>query len=143
MKDEMKALLKSQDMCVLATCAHNRPHCSLMACTSNDEGDRVYMATLKNTQKYENLQANPSVSLLLDTRSHQGDSREKIQALTVTGTCVPMEEEAHSESVRERLLQKHPHISGLLNDSRVALLCVQVESFLLLRGALDAHFVKL
>ena len=143
MKEEMKALLKSQDMCVLATCAHNRPHCSLMAYTTNDQGDEVYLATLKSTQKYKNLQTSPAVSLLLDTRSLHEGSREKVEALTVSGTCFPMEDELSMNSIRKNFLQKHPHLSNLLNESDAVFMCVRVESFLLLKGPLEAHFVKL
>ncbi len=143
MIERMRELLKSGDMCVLATCAHSRPHCSLMAYIPDPGADRVYLVTLKNTQKYQNLQANSTVSLLVDTRAEAAGHRESIQALTVSGTCTPVSEEARKEAIRTQFLSKHPHLQGLLNDPDVALLCVEIDSFLLLLGAVDSHFVKL
>ena len=86
MLEEMKALVRQNDICVLATASQNQPHCSLMAYTTDDECREIYMVTKKLTRKYRNLMENPSVSLLIDTRSEDpGSDRLKAKALTVEG----------------------------------------------------------
>lgn len=142
MIDRMKELLKTRDMCVLATCSDNKPHCSLMGYITDEPIERVYLVTLKSTRKYRNLMQNSQVSLLVDTRSEHGGLRENIQALTVSGTCAPVDEGEHKDAVFRRFSRAHPHLSGLLNDPDMVLLCLRIESFLLLQGPLEAHFVQ-
>src|SRR5512137_1024930 len=85
--DEMKNLLKAGNMCVLCTCAEGKPHCSLMAYVTDDSVTKVFMVTLKETQKYRNFLQNPQASLLVDTRNEpQTAGRGGIRALTVSGT---------------------------------------------------------
>jgi len=74
MLEEMKALAKQKDICVLATVSDGNPHCSLMAYATDDDCREIYMITQKGTKKYKNLIKNPSVSLLIDTREEQAAS---------------------------------------------------------------------
>lgn len=143
MIDKMKAMLKSQDMCVLATSSENRPHCSLMAYVTDDSGERLYMATLRDSKKYSNLRSNPAVSLLVDTRQACAQGRGGLCALTVTGECAAVADLATKDALRKKILEKHAHLEMLLNDPDVEILCVEIESFLLLEGPVNAHYVKL
>ena len=68
MLEKMKNIMRSQDICVLATVSEDKPHCSLMAYLTDDDCRTIYMITHKHTTKYRNLTANPSLSLLIDTR---------------------------------------------------------------------------
>ena len=55
MLDQMKALARENNMCVLATDAGRKPYCSLMAYVTSESCEEIYMVTQRNTQKY-NLQ---------------------------------------------------------------------------------------
>jgi nitroimidazol reductase NimA-like FMN-containing flavoprotein (pyridoxamine 5'-phosphate oxidase superfamily) len=68
MLEEMKALAKEKNSCVLATIVDSKPYCSLMAYATNRSCTKIYMVTHRQTQKFQNLVANPAVSLLIDTR---------------------------------------------------------------------------
>ncbi len=83
MLDQMKALARAKNICVLATVAGRKPHCSLMAYVCDERCEEIYMVTHKNTHKYKNLMHNPSVSLLIDTRENA--PRAWARALTVAG----------------------------------------------------------
>ena len=109
-----------------------------------EEGSEIYMATQKNTQKCKNVLGNPSVSLLIDTREdHQGPRRHEAKAMTVTGKCELVEDEAKKTFVKAKLLERHPHLKDFLNHPDGAILCVRVASFLLLDGLTDAHFEEI
>jgi hypothetical protein len=41
------------------------------------------------------------------------------------------------------MAEKHPHLDGLLKHPEVEVLRIRLESFLLLQGALEAHFEKI
>ena len=141
MLDRMKALAREKDICVLATVSGGNPHCSLMAYVTDDDCQEIYMVTHKETKKYKNLLENPSVSLLIDTREeHRGSRRARAKALTVTGRFQKIEEEGKKKLARARLLERHPQLTGLIDDAGAELLCIKVTSFLLLNGLKEAHF---
>lgn len=144
MLDKMKALVREKDICVLATVSDNKPHCSLMAYTTNSEGTEIYMVTHKETKKYRNLIANPSVSLLIDTRDeNMGSPRLETRALTVNGLFKTVQDMVHKDNIRARLLEKHPHMEEFVTDPDAEVLLIRIESFLLLEGLTNAHFETL
>ena len=77
MLKEMKALVKDKNICVLATAAGGKPHCSLMAYVTDENCEEIYMVTLRSTRKYRNLTENPAVSLLIDNREKSPRSEAK------------------------------------------------------------------
>jgi nitroimidazol reductase NimA-like FMN-containing flavoprotein (pyridoxamine 5'-phosphate oxidase superfamily) len=140
MLDHMKNLLKTGDMCVLATCAENRPHCSLMAYITDETGETVYMVTLKDSQKFRNVMDNPEVSFLVDTRQDIPVlGRKGVKALTVHGTCRSLSAGEGRPFLAE-LAGRHPHLEPLVLDPRATILEVKIKGFLLLDGVSDAHY---
>jgi nitroimidazol reductase NimA-like FMN-containing flavoprotein (pyridoxamine 5'-phosphate oxidase superfamily) len=141
MLEEMKALVKEKDICVLATTSADKPHCSLMAYVTDEECREIYMVTHKQSRKYENLIKNPSVSLLIDTREeHLGSRRSDAKALTVSGTFRKIDDKNKRTQVRSKLLGRHPHVKEFLNHPDAEIFCIRVESFLLLDGLIDAYY---
>jgi nitroimidazol reductase NimA-like FMN-containing flavoprotein (pyridoxamine 5'-phosphate oxidase superfamily) len=141
MLERMKALVREKDICVLATVSGTKPHCSLMAYATDDNGLKIYMVTHRHTTKYQNLMENPNVSLLIDTREeHPGAERPHGKALTVSGTFDPIAGGENRRRIHARLLEKHPHLSAFMNDPDAEPFCIKVTSFLLLDGLTDAHF---
>jgi nitroimidazol reductase NimA-like FMN-containing flavoprotein (pyridoxamine 5'-phosphate oxidase superfamily) len=144
MIEEMKALVRKKDICVLATASENKPHCSLMAYATNDECSEIYMVTNRDTRKYGNLVQNPTVSLLLDTRDEVQDSnRLEAQALTVEGEFQPIQDAGKEALVRDRIRAKHPHLEKLLSHPNSEVFSIKVVSFLLLKGPTDAYFERI
>jgi nitroimidazol reductase NimA-like FMN-containing flavoprotein (pyridoxamine 5'-phosphate oxidase superfamily) len=141
MLEEMKALTKQKDICVLATVSGGNPHCSLMAYATNDDCREIYMVTQKGTRKYNNLIENPLVSLLIDTREEQAASRPlQAKALTVAGLFQEINDEGKKRLARARLLERHPHLAGFIDQTDTELLCIKVTSFLLLNGLKEEYF---
>jgi nitroimidazol reductase NimA-like FMN-containing flavoprotein (pyridoxamine 5'-phosphate oxidase superfamily) len=142
--ETMKALIRAKDLCVLATASDNRPHCSLMAYASNEDCREIYMVTHRASTKYRNLMQNPSASLLIDTREEDSpERRSTARALTVNGTFQRVEDEAKRMAIREKLLERHPLLRSLADLPDAELLCVKVETLLLLDGIADAHFERM
>jgi nitroimidazol reductase NimA-like FMN-containing flavoprotein (pyridoxamine 5'-phosphate oxidase superfamily) len=105
MIETMKKLAKEKDICVLATVSGDKPHCSLMAYTTDEDCSEIYMATHKSTQKFRNLMENSSVSLLIDTREeHKGSKRHEAKAMTVSGVFERLEDNQKNAWARARLL---------------------------------------
>ncbi len=141
MLDKMKSLLKQSDLCVLATCRDNKPHCSLMTYITDDEGLTIYMITNEQTVKWANVTANPRISLLIDTRTTvSAQAGSNLMALTVEGTVVRQENKEERRRVIERIVSRKPRLGELAADERAVPLVVRAHSFLLLDGILESYY---
>jgi nitroimidazol reductase NimA-like FMN-containing flavoprotein (pyridoxamine 5'-phosphate oxidase superfamily) len=141
MREDIRKLMKAGRTCVLATVSGKEPHCSLMSYATDDDCCEIYMATRKDTKKYRNLVANPSVSLLIDSRETGGKNRKSLtRALTVTGTIQGGVDEQKRKAVRERLFKRHPDLIEFFDDSSAEIIVVQIKALQLLDGITDAYF---
>lgn len=138
MLKEMKALAKDNNICVLATVAGAKPHCSLMAYVTDENCEEIYLVTRRDTRKYRNLTKNPAVSLLIDNREKY--PRSVAKALTVAGVYAKIENEQKNKKVKQNLLAVHPYLTDLINHPDAEILCIQIHSFLMLKGLKEAHF---
>jgi nitroimidazol reductase NimA-like FMN-containing flavoprotein (pyridoxamine 5'-phosphate oxidase superfamily) len=141
MLEQMKALARNKNMCVLATIAKAKPYCSLMAYVTDEFCEEIYMVTHRKTQKYKNLLENPAVSLLIDTREKR--PRNRTQALTVEGTFHKIEDETKKGRVKNTLLKYHPHLKDFIDHPDAVLICIKIKAFLLLNGLTESHYVQL
>jgi general stress protein 26 len=141
MLEKMKGLVKGNDLCVLATVSEGKPHCSLMSYLSDEEGHEIYLISHKQTKKYANLMANPTVSLLIDTREKEkGQRRIFINALTVSGEFQTISDPEKKDFIRSKFLRRHPHLADFLNDPGAEIFSIRIKSFQLLDGVKDAFF---
>lgn len=141
MLDQMKALARAENMCVLATDAGGKPYCSLMAYATDSTCEEIYMVTRRDTQKYRNLMQNPSVSLLIDSRRHA--PRTRVQALTVEGVFRKIESASECERAKALLLKAHPQLASFTDHAEAELLRIKVDAFLLLNGLNESHYEKI
>lgn len=141
--EEMLKLLKAQDMCVLATVDGDAPHCSLMAYVIDEKCRKMYMVTHRNTKKYTNLLANPTVCLLVDTRlSAKCSAHEGVQALTVNG-IFELVEEKETAALISRFIEAHPHLREFALNDDAQVFAVKLQALQLLRDATDASYENL
>ena len=136
----MKALLRRESLGVLCTAREGRPHASLMAYVVDDRAETLFMATRPGTRKYDNLKANPAVSVLVDDR-RSGAGR--IMALTVFGKYEPVVDPDLRRTWLDRLVERHPALAGLAEQPDLEVFAIQAESFLLLDGPEAASFEEL
>jgi nitroimidazol reductase NimA-like FMN-containing flavoprotein (pyridoxamine 5'-phosphate oxidase superfamily) len=139
---KMKELILQKDTCVLATVSGDKPHCSLMSYLPDPEVRELYMVTLRHTKKYQNLLANPWVSLLIDTREDTAGSelRQK-KALTISGIFQKVEP-GRIETLRSEFIRKHPQLKELIQDPSAEMISIRLHSLQLLEGFRDASFVQ-
>jgi general stress protein 26 len=144
MLEKMKDIMRSQDMCVLATVSGNKPHCSLMAYLTDEECRTIYMITHKHTTKYRNLTANPFLSLLIDTRlMDKGENRQKGKAITVNGVFERITDSGERLSILAKFLERHMHLKEFARHPDAEVLAVRIQSLQLLDGVTDAYFETL
>ncbi|MBN1471063.1 MAG: pyridoxamine 5'-phosphate oxidase family protein [Syntrophaceae bacterium] len=141
MRGDIQKIISENKVCVMATVADGAPHCSLMSYATDNECREIYMATLKDTKKYRNLTANPSVSLLIDTRD--ADPKDKTRALTVTGVFQAVENDKKIAAIREALIKKHPDLKDFFNNPDAQIVVIRATSLQLLDSVTDSYFEKL
>jgi hypothetical protein len=99
------------------------------------------MVTHRDTQKYRNLMQNPTVSLLIDTRSRA--ARTDIQALTVEGVFQKIETPSAYDRAKRMLLNAHPHLDAFIDHAEAEVLRIKIDAFLLLNGLNESHYEQL
>ena len=141
MLEEMKALIRAKDVCVLATVAGSEPHCSLMSYVTDDDCREFFMITRRETKKFRNLLQNEAVSLLIDTREEDvGQKRETVRALTVSGMFQKIEPRENESFFRDKLLARHPHLAEFAKSDDAQVFCVRVKSLQLFQGVSESYF---
>ncbi len=83
MKNTVATLLNQQVQCVLATLGDKELALHLMAYAISTDLDKIYLASLENTQKVKNIRANPNVTCLWDNRT--GNNDYHTAGLTMSG----------------------------------------------------------
>ena len=141
MLEEMKALAREKNSCVLATIVDTKPYCSLMAYVTNRACTEIYMVTHRQSQKFQNLIANPAVSLMIDTRDTS--PRSAARAMTVEGVFQKITDPAKEQQVRRELLSTHPHLNEFMDHPEAEVFQITIKSFLLLNGLTQASFEDL
>ena len=141
MRGDIQKMILENKVCVMATAADGAPHCSLMSYATDKECREIYMATLKDTKKYRNLIANPSVSLLIDTRDL--GPKAKTRALTITGIFQATENDKRITEIRETLLAKHPDLKDFFNNPDAKIVVIKATSLQLLDNVTDLYFEQL
>lgn len=141
MLEKMKAIARAKNICVLATVTGNKPYCSLMAYVTDQACTEIYMVTHRQTRKYQNVMANPCVSLMIDTR--ETTPRSKACAMTVEGVFAEVKNPRKLERIRRELLTAHPHLDRFMEHPEAEILRIKIKSFLLLDGLTRSSFEEI
>lgn len=138
--EEIRDIVLGSRLCVLATLAGDRPYTSLMRYVANDACTKIYLITHQNTNKYRNILQNFHVSLLVDTRLEA--PLQAISALSMDGIAVPVSDPEAQAALKERFVARHPDMEGFVRHPEMAVVCVEIQAFLLLNGIENARRIK-
>ncbi|GAB4329996.1 MAG: pyridoxamine 5'-phosphate oxidase family protein [Candidatus Abyssubacteria bacterium] len=128
-KELLRELLASQKLAVLATQAEGQPYASLVAFAATRDLRNLVFTTSSRTRKFANLQKNPHVAMLIDSRSNSEEDFEHAIAATATGTAKV--EEKDRARLQELYLLKHPGLGEFLASPHSVLVTVEVEKYIL------------
>ncbi|MDD4012827.1 MAG: pyridoxamine 5'-phosphate oxidase family protein [Candidatus Omnitrophica bacterium] len=130
----IESLVERQSVGVLATYDELFPYCSLVAFAVTGELRKLVFATMRDTRKYANMKTRPHVSMLIDSRTNRAEDFNDAIAVTAIGTASEPNS-AERSSFAAVLLAKHPSLRDFLADPDCAVICIDVEKFVLV-----AHF---
>lgn len=125
---EIRELLQSQQLGVLATQAQGAPYASLVAFVASEDLKRLYFATSRSTRKYANLTADPRAAMLVDNRSNAVSDFHRAGAVTAVGQAREVDDRER-DPVISRYLEKHPHLEPFVASPSCALLGLKVDTF--------------
>ena len=143
MKPYAAKILLETDLCVLCTSKNDVPDASLMLYICDDQCTKLYMLTLKDTDKYRNILHNPNVSVLVDTRDAAGGGAAWTKALTIHGEASVVSDSGASGELIERMVSRHGQLMNLANDGSVAVIQVQMKRILFLNSVDEGFDVTL
>jgi nitroimidazol reductase NimA-like FMN-containing flavoprotein (pyridoxamine 5'-phosphate oxidase superfamily) len=127
---QVRELLQSQQLAVLATHHKGQPYASLVAFAAGDDLREIYFATSRTTRKYANLSSDPRVALLVDSRSNEVSDFHRAAAATIVGEAQEVDEREREE-VTQRYLLKHPHLEDFVRSPTCAILRVRAQTYYL------------
>ena len=127
-KRDLKKLLQSQPLAVLATQSRGQPYASLIAFASSDDLKSLYFATTRATRKYANLSGDSRVALLVDNRSNKASDFRWAIAATATGRATEVGP-GERESLLDLYLAKHPHLREFVHSPTCAFCEIKVQTF--------------
>ena len=127
-KRDLKRLLQSQPLAVLATHSRGQPYASLVAFASSNDLKRIYFATTRSTRKYANLSGDSRVAMLVDNRSNKASDFRWAMAATATGKAAEVSPSAR-EAVLDLYLARHPHLKDFVHSPTCALCEIRVQTF--------------
>jgi len=129
-----RKMLEENNFCVLSTCSNDLPNSSLMHYIYDDISMSIFMLTLSGSVKYNNITANPRVSLLIDTRANVLQTGRTVMALTVFGTAEIVKDPQRHQTLVDQLVAKYGSLAKLASDSQCQVIQVKIEKMLLLDG---------
>jgi len=127
-KRDLKKLLESQPLAVLATQSRAQPYASLVAFASSDDLKSLYFATTRSTRKYANLSGDSRVAMLVDNRSNKASDFRWAMAATATGRAKEVDP-GERENLLGLYLAKHPHLKDFVDSPTCALCEIKVQTF--------------
>lgn len=132
---ELKKILKESNLCVLATTnKHFQPNSSLMQYHFDENFNELHMMTSKESSKSKNIEENPNVSLLIDTREDSIHDVSKIVALTVYGEAEIAKETKDKENIIRELVEMYPSLEQFSKSDSCEIIIVKPTKFLILNG---------
>ena len=127
-KRDLRRLLSSQPLAVLATQNQGQPYASLVAFASSDDLKSLYFATTRSTRKYANLSGDSRVAMLVDNRSNKTSDFRWAMAATATGKAKEVDP-GERENALDLYLAKHPHLRDFVRAPTCAFCEIRVQTF--------------
>ncbi len=129
---DVKDLLINEKLCMMATCWEDMPYISLMNFTYLEPENKVILSTRINSKKYDNIQKNKHVSLLVYS------SDDGVSA-TLLGTALKIEaaEEAHYKALH---LQKNDMPQFILGEN-IGLIVFEIEKIVVSNSKDEVKYI--
>ncbi len=127
---EIREILSSQRLAVLATERNGQPYSSLMAFAHSSDLSVIGVATGMATRKHINLLQESRVSLLIDTRTNSEADFHKAAAVTAIGKAELVQEKTNHQLCKI-YLDKHPYLDAFLSTPSTSFFKISIQHYLI------------
>lgn len=131
-RNVIRSVLERQKLAVLATAGHEYPYCTLVGFAYTKDLRSIVFATVRDTHKFKNIQADTNVSLLIDTRTNSVDDFKDATAVTALGTAGEVSGTRRG-TYRRLYLARHPHLRDFVDSPNTALVRVAVCRYIVVQ----------
>lgn len=129
LENDIRKLLESQAFAVLATQGDGLTAASLITFVSSFDLKYIVFATPRNTEKFNQIDRNENISVLVDDRSLYQDSINKISALTIIGRAKILSNEKEIFEWGNLLTKKHESLTTFVKASTSAVVLIEVVRY--------------
>ena len=137
-KKDLKTLLLSQNLAVLATHDHGQPCTHLMAFAVTQDLTEILMVTNRATRKFQNISSDPRVSIMVDNREKALTDFSQAVTASASGRATETRP-GESTGLLQLYLDKHPHLESFILAPTTALLSIRVTKYDLVRRFQNVH----
>ena len=128
LRDIVLNLLDSRDVAVLATRGLEYPHTCLIAFAASEDLRQLFFVTGRSTRKFENLQRDNRVMMLVDDRSNTVKDFDAATVITGRGRAYPMGTE-DARKILPIYLARHPHLETFAQSENSEIVRVDIDSY--------------
>lgn len=129
LENDIRKLLESQAFAVLATQGEKLIVTSLITFESSFDLKNIVFATPRNTEKFNLIDRDENISILVDDRSIHLDSINEISALTIIGKARILSNEKEILEWGSQLTKKHPNLTSFVKAPSSAVILVEVVRY--------------
>ena len=131
-RQEIANLCSSQKLAVLCTQRENQPYASLVAFVISNDLKYLYLITPRTTRKFTNLEANPRVSVIINSSENQESDFHRAMAVTIIGSATEVSGRKRPGIIKN-YLEKHPYWR-ISQSPTCALVQIKVKSYFLVKN---------
>jgi len=124
----LNPLFRTQKFAVLSTCFNEQPYSNLVAFVSSENLKQMAFVTNKKTRKYDNIQRNSRVAMLIDNRKNKSSDLSSAFAVTAIGVAKELNG-ADRKKLSKIYIAKHPSLSEFLNDPESVMIRIEISEY--------------
>jgi nitroimidazol reductase NimA-like FMN-containing flavoprotein (pyridoxamine 5'-phosphate oxidase superfamily) len=132
-RQALSGLLSHQKLAVLSTHHSGQPYASLVAFCASDDLRFLYFVTPRTTRKFDNLQKDCRMALLVTSSANQQTDFHEAMAVTVVGSAGEISG-PEKEAALNRYLAKHPYLEAFARSPTCALVKVHARTYILVKN---------
>lgn len=129
---DVKDLLINEKLCIMATSWEDKPYLSLMNFTYLEEENKVILSTRRNSKKYDNIQNNKYISLLVFS------SIEGISA-TLLGTALALK--SHEEAYYRKVHMQKNNMPQFILGENISLIVFSIENLVVSNSQDEVKYI--
>jgi general stress protein 26 len=135
-------LLNQQQLATLATMSQESPYCNLVAFTPSDDLRTIFFSTPTASTKYANIVRNPSVALLIDSRTESGSDAQTGMAVTALGSVV-QDVQQDVDALKGLHAGRHEQFRDFIYSPDCVLVQIRVQRYILVSSLRDVAVLEI